>query len=88
MLMMLVSLYKFWLYRKKKYGYIFLTGALFNIGCLLAIAPQYSMYLWTFIFLALGYIRNKEKPRLCKLLQVEKNGSVEDLGVFLIQKKP
>lgn len=88
MLMMLVSLYKFWLYRKKKYGYIFLTGALFNIGCLLAIAPQYSMYLWTFIFLALGYIRNKEKPRLCKLLQVENNGSVEDLGVFLIQKKP
>ena len=40
---------------------MFFTGVLFNIGCLLVIAPQYSLYLWTYIFMSLGYIRYAER---------------------------
>lgn len=60
-ILLLQIVYKLWKYRKNKYGKMFFTGVLFNIGCLLVIAPQYSLYLWTYIFMSLGYIRYAER---------------------------
>lgn len=63
--LLLIILHKSWKYRNCKYGVLFLTGILFNIGCLLMIAPQYSMYLWVYMFLAMGYIRYSENTDKC-----------------------
>lgn len=60
-LLLFACIYKLWKFRKRKYGYVLLTGSFFNIGCLLAIAPQYSMYLWVYMFMALGYMRYEER---------------------------
>lgn len=52
-----------WKYREEKYGKLFLAGTLFNICSFMVIAPIYSMFLWVYMFMALGYIRcyrNKE----------------------------
>lgn len=57
-MMLLLIVYKSWKCRNRRYGKLFLTGILFNIGCLLVIAPQYSMYLWVYMFMAIGYIHN------------------------------
>ena len=47
-----------WKFRKYRYGKAFLTAIVYNIGCFLLIAPQYSMYLWLYLFIAIGYYRN------------------------------
>jgi len=49
---------KLWLYRNAtKYNSMFLIGALFNITAMLTIAPVYSLFLWVFLALGLGYVK-------------------------------
>lgn len=57
-----------WKSRNKRYGKLFLTGTVFNIATFLVIAPVYSMFLWVYMLMALGYIRyQKEKEMLVKI---------------------
>ena len=56
-IMIVIALINVWKYRKCQYGKFFLCGTLFNIATFLVIAPVYSMYLWTYLFMVLGYIR-------------------------------
>ena len=60
MLMIFIVLRRAWRGRKYKYGKVFFTAIVFNIGCLMIIAPQYSLYLWLYIFLAMGYYKEEE----------------------------
>ena len=58
-LLLLKSLYLFWSYRNHdNYCRMFFTGFLFNLVTMGTIAPVYSLFLWVFIALGLGYIRN------------------------------
>lgn len=50
---------KFWRFRNNsKYNNMFLIGALFNITAMLTIAPEYSLFLWVFFALGLGYVKH------------------------------
>ncbi|BAU55755.1 hypothetical protein [Mucilaginibacter gotjawali] len=56
---LLSCLRKFWHYRNySKYNNMFLIGILFNITAMLSIAPQYSLFIWVFFALGLGYIKH------------------------------
>ena len=58
LLMLFTIFLRAWKGRENSYGKVFLTAILFNIGCMLMIAPQYSMYLWLYMFMVMGYYRN------------------------------
>lgn len=57
-----------WKYRNEKYGKLFLAGTLFNMSSFFAIAPVYSMYLWVFVMMALGYIRYQKENKVLRLI--------------------
>ena len=64
LLMIFVIVKRAWKARKFRYGKVFFTAIIFNIGCLMMIAPQYSMYLWMYIIMAMGYYRAEERKLL------------------------
>lgn len=66
--MLIVIVCRLWKYKKVKYGKLLLTANLFNIGCLFVIAPQYSMYLWVYMFMSLGYMRYVKKRSIHRKL--------------------
>jgi hypothetical protein len=50
---------EFWKYRNyDTYCRMFFIGFLFNVASMITIAPIYSMFLWVFPALGIGYIRN------------------------------
>lgn len=69
--MLFVILRRAWKSRGFRYGKIFFTAIVFNIGCLVVIAPQYSMYLWVYMFMAMGYYRAEKRRLLLNLLNDE-----------------
>ena len=71
LLMLFVILRRAWKSIGFRYGKIFFTAIVFNIGCLVVIAPQYSMYLWVYMFMAMGYYRAEKRRLLLNLLNDE-----------------
>lgn len=63
-LMLFIILRRAWKGRYTRYGKVFLTAIVFNIGCFMMIAPQYSMYLWMYMFMAMGYYKAEERKLL------------------------
>lgn len=71
-LMLMGVICKVWKYRNSgDLGKIFYFGVLVNLGVLFSIPIIYSMYLWVFIALALGYyqfVGEKRKYENCNRL--------------------
>lgn len=53
-----------------KYGKLFLTGTVFNIATFFVIAPVYSMFLWIYMIMALGYIRYQNEKKVFDFLKI------------------
>ncbi len=48
---------KFWKYRNESpYHKMFFIGFLFNVSAMISVAPQYSLFIWVFISLGIGFI--------------------------------
>jgi O-antigen ligase len=64
-LMLYKMLVQFWKFRNYDgFTKMFFIGFLFNVSTLLTIAPVYSLFLWVFPALGLGYIRNINRSTL------------------------